>query len=93
MAKAKATPETKADGAVAETKEKICPVEREEFLKHAQPIKVTVNGVDLIAVPREFASRAYGWAVNHRVDVLVNGKKATMMTTLNFPLVYSKYNK
>lgn len=67
-----------------------CPITREDFLAHAQPIKFELNGVPLIAEPREFSTGSFGWYLNSKAPVSVDGKNLTLQVGMNIIVVGSK---
>ncbi len=54
---------------------KPCPVSRDEFLANAKAIKITVNGQDFWAEPREFSTGGFGWNVGGKAGVQLDGGK------------------
>jgi len=65
-----------------------------EFMKDAKPIKVTINGNEFSAAPKEFASKSYGWGLAGKVlKVDVGGKELAVQVTLNMPVRGSKPGK
>jgi len=69
---------------------KTCPVTRAEFTEHAQPIKVEINGVPMMAEVKEFSTGSLGWYLNGKTVVEINGKQASVQIGMNLTLVGSK---
>jgi hypothetical protein len=67
-----------------------CPITREDFLANAQPIKFELNGVPLIAEPREFSTGSFGWYLNSKAPIAVDGKNLTLQVGMNIIVVGSK---
>jgi hypothetical protein len=70
-----------------------CPISREDFLAKAEPIKFELNGVPLIAEPREFSTGSFGWYLNSKAPVQVDGKNLTLQVGMNIIVVGSKESK
>ena len=51
-----------------------CPVSRTQFLEKAEPVKVAINGQEIIADKREFSTGSFGWYYNGKINVTVDGK-------------------
>jgi len=67
-----------------------CPVSRTEFLEKAEPVKVIINGQELIADKREFSTGSFGWYYNGKINVTVDGKPLSVQLGLNLTVVGSK---
>ena len=67
-----------------------CPISRADFLAKAQPIKVELNGFPMQADPREFATGSFGWYVNGKASIQVDGKPVTVQVGMNLIVVGSK---
>ncbi len=67
-----------------------CPVTRDEFRKHATPVTVTINGVPLQAVVKEFSTGSLGWFLNGKTNIDVGGKSVTVQIGMNLTVVGSK---
>jgi hypothetical protein len=68
----------------------VCPISREDFLAKAEPIKIELNGFPLTAEPREFSTGSFGWYVNAKAPVTVDGKTIQVQVGINLPGVGSK---
>ena len=67
-----------------------CPIGRQEFLEKAQPLKIHVAGLELAADPREFATGSFGWYLNQKVPVTIEGKVVQVQVGMNLTVVGSK---
>lgn len=67
-----------------------CPITREEFKKHASELVVEVGGSKLSARPREFSSGSFGYNVNGKVFIEINGKMVKAQVSGNITIVNSK---
>lgn len=67
-----------------------CPITREEFMQKAQPVKVDLAGFPLVAEPREFSTGSFGWYVNGKATITVDGKPITVQVGMNLTVVGSK---
>jgi hypothetical protein len=67
-----------------------CPVTRGEFRKDAQPLKVEVNGVPMIAEVKEFSTGSLGWYLNGKSVVDIGGKQVTVQIGMSITVIGSK---
>ena len=68
----------------------VCPISREDFLAKAEPIKIELNGFPLTAEPREFSTGSFGWYVNAKAPITVDGKTIQVQVGMNLTVVGSK---
>ncbi len=87
MAKAQAAA---VAGKVGGQRKTTCPVTREEFGEHAQPVMVTIAGAPTVAGVKEFSTGSLGWYVNGKTVIQINGKPVTVQVGLNLTIVGSK---
>ncbi len=71
----------------------VCPISREDFLAKAEPLKIDVGGSTLVAEPREFSTGSFGWYVNSKTTVTVDGKPLSIQVGMNLIVVGSKEAK
>jgi hypothetical protein len=71
----------------------VCPISRADFLAKAEPLKIDVGGSTLIAEPREFSTGSFGWYVNSKTTVTVDGKPLSIQVGMNLIVVGSKESK
>jgi len=67
-----------------------CPVSREDFHLKAQPLTIELGGVPLVAQPREFSTKSFGWYVNGKATLTVDGKPVPVQVSMNLTVVGSK---
>jgi hypothetical protein len=66
------------------------PVTRTQFLEKAEPVKVNINGQDIVADKREFSTGSFGWYYNGKITITVDGKPLSIQVGLNLTVVGSK---
>ena len=67
-----------------------CPISRDDFRQNAEPVKVTINGMDMVAEVKEFATGSLGWYLNGKVSMPVGGKSVQVQIGLNLTILGSK---
>ena len=67
-----------------------CPVTRAQFVEKATPLKVTINGQDLLAEVKEFSTGSFGWYLNGKILVPIDGKNVSVQIGMNMAVVGSK---
>jgi hypothetical protein len=68
-----------------------CPISRADFLAKAEPLKIDLgNGQTLVAEPREFSTGSFGWYVNQKATITVDGKALSVQIGSNLIVVGSK---
>jgi hypothetical protein len=67
-----------------------CPLSKTQFIDKAEPVKVVVNGQELIADKREFSTGSFGWYYNGKINITVDGKPLSVQVGLNLTVVGSK---
>lgn len=67
-----------------------CPVSKTQFLGKSEAVKVTLNGNEMIAEPREFSTGSFGWYLNGKTTITVDGKPLNVQVGLNLTVVGSK---
>ena len=67
-----------------------CPISRADFLAKAEPLKIDIGGQTLVAEPREFSTGSFGWYVNSKTLVTVDGKPLSIQVGMNLIVVGSK---
>ena len=67
-----------------------CPVSKTHFIEKAEPIKLVINGQELVADKREFSTGSFGWFFNGKISVPVDGKPRSVQVCLNLTVVGSK---
>lgn len=69
---------------------KPCPINRNQFRAGAKSIKVTIDGTDYIAEPKEFSTGSLGYYVNGKQNVTINGVRCQAQVGINLTLTGSK---
>ncbi len=69
---------------------KSCPVSRVEFREHAQPVKVEINGIPMMAEVKEFSTGSFGWYLNGKSMIDLGGKQVSVQIGMNMTIVGSK---
>lgn len=67
-----------------------CPVTRTQFVEKAEPLKVVINGQELIAEVKEFSTGSFGWYLNGKILVPIDGKNVSVQVGMNMAVVGSK---
>jgi hypothetical protein len=67
-----------------------CPVSLTQFLEKAEPVKVTINGQELIAEVKSFSTGSFGWYINGKTTITVDGKPLSVQIGMNMTVVGSK---
>lgn len=71
----------------------ICPIPRADFLAKAEPLKIDVGGFPMVAEPREFSTGSFGWYLNGKASLVVDGKNLSVQVGMNLIVVGSKEQK
>lgn len=69
---------------------KSCPVTRAEFREHAKAVKVEINGIPMMAEVKEFSTGSFGWYLNGKSVVEIDGKQVSIQIGMNLTVVGSK---
>ena len=67
-----------------------CPVTKTQFLEKAEAVKVTLAGNEMLAEKREFSTGSFGWYLNGKTTITVDGKPLAVQVGLNLTVVGSK---
>jgi hypothetical protein len=67
-----------------------CPVSLTQFLDKAEPVKVTINGQEMIAEVKSFSTGSFGWYINGKTTIQVDGKPLSVQIGMNMTVVGSK---
>ncbi len=57
----------------AEVEEKKCAITRETFVKGAKAVQASINGVPMLIPTKEFSTGSFGWYMNGRTVIEVDG--------------------
>lgn len=67
-----------------------CPVSLSRFMDTAEPLKIVINGQEMLAEVREFSTGGFGWRLNAKTVVQIDGKACQVQIGMNMSLVGSK---
>jgi hypothetical protein len=67
-----------------------CPISRTQFVEKAEPLKVTINGQEQVAEVKEFSTGSFGWNINAKTVIHVDGKPLSVQIGMNMTVVGSK---
>lgn len=67
-----------------------CPVTRAQFVEKAEALKVVINGQELLADVKEFSTGSFGWYLNGKIVVPIDGKNVSVQIGMNLAVVGSK---
>jgi hypothetical protein len=67
-----------------------CPITLSQFLGKAEPMKITINGQDMLAEVKQFSTGSFGWYMNAKLALTVDGKMVSVQIGMNMPIVGSK---
>lgn len=69
---------------------KTCPISKDDFFAKAEPLKLEINGAPMFAAPKAFSTGSFGWYLNGKTTITVDGKALTLQIGANFTVVGSK---
>jgi hypothetical protein len=67
-----------------------CPVTLTQFLEKAEAVKVVINGQELLAEVKSFSTGSFGWYINGKTVITVDGKPLSVQIGMNMTVVGSK---
>lgn len=80
-----------ATGANTKPKEKKpCPITRERFLEKANAIVARLEGTPVILNPQEFSTGSFGFHMNGRIELMIDGVKVPCQANLIITAIGSK---
>lgn len=68
----------------------VCTIDRAEFLAHATPIEVTLDGVPMTAAPKEFSTGSFGWNLTGKLPRKVGDATVQLQVSVNLTVIGSK---
>lgn len=72
-------------------KKTACAITREEFAAHAEALEVSIGESTIEATVKEqFSSGSFGWNINGKMEVMVNGERVKVQVSGNLIVVGSK---
>jgi hypothetical protein len=67
-----------------------CPVTLAQFVEKAEPLRVSINGQEMLAEVKQFSTGSFGWYMNGKTVVTVDGKPVSVQIGMNLTVVGSK---
>jgi hypothetical protein len=67
-----------------------CPLSQSQFLSKAEPLKIGINGQDMLAEVKAFSTGSFGWYLNGKTTIMVDGKAVSVQIGMNLTIVGSK---
>jgi hypothetical protein len=67
-----------------------CPVTQAQFMEKAEALKISIGGQDMLAEVKAFSTGSFGWYLNGKTTVMVDGKAVSVQIGMNLTLVGSK---
>ena len=67
-----------------------CPLTQAQFVAQAKPLKITINGQDMLAEVKAFSTGSFGWYLNGKTAIEVDGKVVSVQIGMNMTIVGSK---
>ena len=56
----------------------------------AEPLKVSINGQEMLAEVKAFSTGSFGWYLNGKTTVQIDGKNVSVQIGMNLTIVGSK---
>lgn len=67
-----------------------CSISRSEFKEKAKALTIVINGIPMLAERKEFSTGSFGWNVNGKTTVEIDGKAVSVQVGINLTVVGSK---
>ena len=67
-----------------------CPLSLAQFLDKAEPLKISIQGQEMLAEVKSFSTGSFGWYLNGKVVVPIDGKSVSVQVGMNLTVVGSK---
>ena len=67
-----------------------CPLSQAQFMAKAEPLKVSIHGQEMLAEVKSFSTGSFGWYLNGKTTVMVDGKAVSVQIGMNLTIVGSK---
>jgi hypothetical protein len=67
-----------------------CPVTREQFTEKAQALKITIGSQEMLAEVKQFSTGSFGWYLNGKTVIEIDGKAVSVQIGMNMTVVGSK---
>lgn len=69
---------------------KVCPITRQDFLAHAEPLPITIGTTPTVADAREFSTGSFGYGFSGKVNIKINGVMVLCQVSMNVTAIGSK---
>ena len=69
-----------------------CPLSQSQFLAQAEPLKVSINAQEMLAEVKAFSTGSFGWYLNGKTTVMVDGKAVSIQIGLPRTSIYRLYS-
>ncbi|MDX2092895.1 MAG: hypothetical protein SFX73_33910 [Kofleriaceae bacterium] len=66
------------------------PVTAKQFAEKAEPLKIVINGQEMLAEVKQFSTGSFGWYLNGKTVISVDGKAVSVQIGMNMTVVGSK---
>jgi hypothetical protein len=66
------------------------PVTAKQFAEKAEPLKIVINGQEMLAEVKQFSTGSFGWYMNGKTVVTIDGKAVSVQIGMNLTVVGSK---
>ena len=67
-----------------------CPLTQTQFLANAVPLKISIQGQDMLAEVKAFSTGSFGWYLNGKTMMEIDGKVVSVQIGMNMTIVGSK---
>ena len=61
-----------------------------QFAEKAEPLKISINGQEMLAEVKQFSTGSFGWYLNGKTVISVDGKAISVQIGMNMTVVGSK---
>ena len=67
-----------------------CPVSLAQFIGKAEPLKIVIHGQEMVADVKTFSTGSFGWNINGKTTITVDGMPLSVQIGMNLTVVGSK---
>jgi hypothetical protein len=71
-------------------KKTTCPISRGDFQSKAKPVQLNIAGVPHLAEVKEFSTGSFGWYLNGRTTIEIDGQPVSVLINTSLIIVGSK---
>jgi len=68
----------------------VCPVTKKEFMEKAKSVTIDLAGTKMSASVKDFATGSFGWFINGKATLEVDGQPVQVQVGCNITVVGSK---